>query len=119
MQRSHLWVPPTTGSAGPLMGPAAAGTVTPLMGPAAPATVTPLLGPADPGTARAGGRLVVEGAELEAAVQDAHEPIAELVHGGLAAGAPGALPVVADAQQDYARGFRAAPLKRGSKDVGQ
>ena len=46
-------------------------------------------------------------------------PRANEGHGGLVAGAPGALPVVADAQQDYARGFRAAPLKRGSKDVGQ
>ena len=45
--------------------------------------------------------------------------VLEPAHGGLVAGAPGALPVVADAQQDYARGFRAAPLKRGSKDVGQ
>jgi hypothetical protein len=110
---------PTTGSAGPLMGPAGPATVTPLLGPADRGTMVSLMGPADPGTARAGGRLVVEGAELEAAVQDAHEPIAELAHGGLVAGAPGALPVVADAQQDYARGFRAAPLKRGSKDVGQ
>lgn len=48
---------------------------------------------------------MVEGASLEAAVQDADEPLAELAHGGSVAGAPGALPVVEDAQQDDVRRF--------------
>jgi hypothetical protein len=43
------------------------------------------------GVLRPGGRLVVEGAGLEAAVQDADEPLAELARGGSVAGAPGAL----------------------------
>ena len=44
------------------------------------------------GVLRPGGRLVVGGAALEAAVQDADEPHAELAQGGLVAGAPCALP---------------------------
>jgi hypothetical protein len=71
------------------------------------------------GVLRPGGRLVMEGAGLEAAVQDADEPSAELAHGGLVAGAPGALPVVNDAQQADVRRFRAALVKRGPKNVGR
>jgi hypothetical protein len=43
---------------------------------------------------RPGGRLVVEGAGLEAAVQDAGEPVGELAQGGVVPGAAGALEVV-------------------------
>src|SRR5207249_7623486 len=46
---------------------------------------------------RPGGRLVVEGAGFEAAVQDADEPVGELAQGGVVAGAAGALVVVVGA----------------------
>src|SRR6266487_2986559 len=46
---------------------------------------------------RPGGRLVVEGAGLEAAVQDAGEPVGELAQGGVVPGAAGALEVVVGA----------------------
>ena len=46
---------------------------------------------------RPGGRLVVEGAGLEAAVQDAGEPVGELAEGGVVPGAAGALVVVVGA----------------------
>src|SRR6266550_8192162 len=46
---------------------------------------------------RPGGGLVVEGAGLEAAVQDAGEPVGELAQGGVVPGAAGALVVVAGA----------------------
>ena len=41
-----------------------------------------------------GGCLVVEGAGLEASVQDAGEPVGELAEGGVVLGAAGALSVV-------------------------
>ena len=46
---------------------------------------------------RPGGGLVVEGAGLEAAVQDADEPVGELAQGGVVAGAPAARRVVVGA----------------------
>ena len=46
---------------------------------------------------RPGGRLVVEGAGLEAAVQDAGEPVGELAQRGVVLGAAGALEVVVGA----------------------
>src|SRR6266581_7519895 len=46
------------------------------------------------GVLRPGGGLVVEGAGLQAAVQDADEPVGELAQRGPVAEAAGALPVV-------------------------
>ena len=46
---------------------------------------------------RPGGRLVVAGAGLEAAVQDADEPVGELAQGGIVPGAAGALEIVVGA----------------------
>src|SRR5215469_8905729 len=46
---------------------------------------------------RPGGRLVVEGAGLEAAMQAAGEPVGELAQGGVVPGAAGALVVVVGA----------------------
>jgi hypothetical protein len=43
---------------------------------------------------RPGGCLVVEGAGLEASVQDADEPVGEFAQGGVVLGAAGALGVV-------------------------
>ena len=43
---------------------------------------------------RPGGRLVVEGAGLEAAVEDADEPVAELAQGGVVVELAGSLLVV-------------------------
>ena len=63
---------------------------------------------------RPSGRLVVEGAGLEAAVQDAGEPVGELAQGGVVPGAAGALVVVVGACPGEVRRAVKAWLMRAS-----